>query len=314
MSCTVEQLIKKCEQALKEKWQYVYGAKGTVLSRAQIDALRNLYGSNCVWWSDSNKAGKICCDCSGLPASATGVIRGSAQYKSTAVECYPISQRKPYMRGWGVWISGHIGIYDGNGGYYAMDGSARNMVHYPLSKNKFTHIIKLCDVDYGEGASTEKAPAAIASGGSYNALVNFTYSVRMEDGEILSEVTNLADYAGIQGKRITGIAIRCDKGDLWYQAHILGSAPEDWLPKVSGCNWSDSENGYAGDHKPIDAIRVYYNTPHDIVSKHGFQKAQYRVSPVNQGYYDWQYDNEVDETQDGYAGCYGKAIDRFQLF
>ena len=33
MSCTVEQLMKKCELALLQNWQYVYGAKGTVLSR-----------------------------------------------------------------------------------------------------------------------------------------------------------------------------------------------------------------------------------------------------------------------------------------
>lgn len=311
MSCTIEQLMTKCELALSQKWQYVYGAKGTVLSRAQIDALRNLYGSNCVWWSDSDKAGKICCDCSGLPSSATGVIRGSEQYKSTALECYPISQRKSHMRGWAVWMKGHIGVYDGDGGYYAMDGSARNMVHYPLSKNKFTHIIKLCDVDYGEGVSPGKAPAAIVSGGYYNALVNFAYSVRTETGIVLPEVTNLADYAGIQGKRITGIAIRCDKGSLWYQVHELGGG---WTKKVTGYDWNDPDNGYAGSGRPIDAVRVYYNTPDDIVSQQGYQKAQYRVSTVGQGYYDWQYDDEVDDRQDGYAGCIGKAIDRFQLF
>ncbi len=79
------------------------------------------------------------------------------------------------------------------------------MVHYPLRKNNFTHIIKLCDVDYGNGASTEEASTAIASGGNYNALVLFTYAVKTEDGKSLPEVMNLADYAGIRGKRITGI-------------------------------------------------------------------------------------------------------------
>ena len=303
MSCTVDQLMDKCKQALKEDWQYVYGAKGTILSRAQIDALRNLYGSNCVWWSDSNKAGHKCCDCSGLITTATGVMRGSAQYKSTALECYPISQRKANMRGWAVWMKGHIGVYDGNGGYYAMDGSARNMVHYPLSKNKFTHIIKLCDVDYGNGVSTNKAPSAIASGGSYNAIVNFMYSVRIEDGRILPEVTNLNDYAGIRGKRIMDIAIRCDKGSLWYQVHILG-----------GCDWDDPENGFAGDNKVIDAVRVYYKTPKEIIQTQGYQQAQYRASPINQGYCKWQYDDETGNGQNGFTGSFGKALDRFQLF
>ncbi len=311
MGCSVEQLIRKCEQALKEKWQYVYGAKGAILSRAQIDALRNLYGSNCVWAKDSNKAGRICCDCSGLISAATGIVRGSSQYKSTAIECQPIRQRKEYMRGWEVWMTGHIGVYDGAGGYYAMDGSDRNMVHYPLSRNRFTHIIKLCDVDYGNGLSTEKAPAAIASGGSYNALINFTYAVRTEDGNILPEVTNLTDYAGIRGKGITDIKIRCDKGSLWYQVHLLKR--KKWLPRVSGCDWNDPENGFAGDHEVIDAVRVYYNTPNEIVSNQGYQKAQYRSSPTGQGYYSWQYDDETENGQDGYTGSFGKVIDRFQL-
>lgn len=157
-------------------------------------------------------------------------------------------------------------------------------------------------VDNTESAAT--APTA-------EAVVNFTYAVRTEDRKILPAVTNLADYAGVKGKKITDIAIKCDKGSLWYQVHVLGSG---WLPKVNGYDWNDHNNGYAGNGKPIDAVRVYYNTPNDIVCKHGYQKAQYRVSPVNQGYYDWQFDDETGNRQDGYAGCFGKAIDRFQLF
>lgn len=311
MSCTVDQLMAVCERAVNEKWQYIYGAKGRIYSSQEIQALRKIYGSNCVWQSDDSKAGKFCCDCSGLISSATGTIRGSLQYKATALEVYSIRQRNSSMRGWGVWMNGHIGVYDGNNGYYAMDGSARNAVHYPLSKNNFTHILKLCDVDYGAGASGAQAPAAVASGGYYNALINFYYSVRTEDGKIWPEVKNLSDYAGIVGKKITDIAIRCDKGTLWYQVHILGGS---WLPKVTRCDWNDSENGFAGDHKVIDAVRVYYNTPQDVINAQGYQKAQYRVSPVGKGYYAWQHDNETGNGQDGYAGAYGVPFDRFQLF
>ena len=75
------------------------------------------------------------------------------------------------------------------------------------------------------------------------------------------------------GGRITDIAIKSDKGSLWYQVHVLGGG---WLPKVTGYNWNDHNNGYAGNGKPIDAIRVYYNTPDDIVSRH----ARIPESPV----------------------------------
>lgn len=72
---------------------YVYGAKGTVMSLAKIQALRKMYGSNCVWESDDKKAGRVCVDCSGLISWYTGIVRGSGQYKSTAVEVIPISKR-----------------------------------------------------------------------------------------------------------------------------------------------------------------------------------------------------------------------------
>ena len=66
--------------------------------------------------------------------------------------------------------------------------------------------------------------------------------------------------------------------------------------------------------KAIDAVRVYYNTPADYASKYGYQKAQYRVSPLNGNYWPWQYDNETGGGQDGYAGAFGYALDKFQLF
>ncbi|MDD3363327.1 MAG: N-acetylmuramoyl-L-alanine amidase [Hespellia sp.] len=142
------------------------------------------------------------------------------------------------------------------------------------------------------------------------ALVDFIYSVRA-GGVIYPEVKNLADYAGVRGVAITDIAIRCNKGSLKYRVHNLGG---NWLSYVTGCDWNDYQNGYAGNSKIIDAVEVYYDTPKEIVNRYGYQKAQYRVSPLNGDYYAWQYDNETDHGQDGYAGIFGAAIDRFQLF
>ena len=105
-------------------------------------------GKKCVYDSDLNKAGKICCDCSGLISSLTGIERNSYDYFDSAVDKKSINERDASMVGWGVWKKGHIGIYDGNDGYYAMDNSKRNMVHNSLNQNNFTHIIKLCDINY----------------------------------------------------------------------------------------------------------------------------------------------------------------------
>ena len=304
MSKTAQGLIEFAKSKIGTA--YVYGAKGTVLSLEQIRQLRRTYGSNCVWYSDDNKAGKVCVDCSGLISWYTGIVRGSGQYKSTAVEVIPISQRTNIHIGWAVWMKGHIGIYLGNDIYIAADGSAHGVRIAHLSQNNFTHLLKLCDIDYGDGIKQTVAEKPQASGGHYNVLVNFTYAVRVEGGTIYPFVRNLQDFAGVQGRKITDIAIKCDVGSVSYRVHVLGRG---WLPFVSGCNWNDGNNGYAGIGKVIDAVQVIYHPPVG-----SWQKAQYRISPVKRGYYSWQYNDETTGGQDGYAGSFGVPMDRFQLF
>jgi len=146
---TSSELLEHCEKAFKENWQYVFGAKGKVLTKEEIIKLQERWGSDNVHDYDiETKGGKICCDCSGLISSLTGKIRNSQGYFDTAIERKDINERNPSMKGWGVWHKGHIGVYDGNDGYYALDNSKVNMVHKPIKPNTFTHIIKLCDINY----------------------------------------------------------------------------------------------------------------------------------------------------------------------
>lgn len=162
------------------------------------------------------------------------------------------------------------------------------------------------------GAVTPVQPSApTSSGSSGGQTIHFKYRVRTAQDGWLPEVVNLNDYAGIQGHAITDVAIGVDQGSLWYQVHVKGGS---WLPAVTGYNINDYNNGYAGNGKIIDAVRVYYNTPADYANKYGYQKAQYRVAPIGGSYYPWQYDNETGNGQDGYAGVYGVAFDKFQLF
>ena len=141
--------------------------------------------------------------------------------------------------------------------------------------------------------------------------VNVTYAVQIEGGKVLPAVKNLSGYAGIENKKITGVAMKVDKGTVKYQVHVLGG---DWLPWVTGYNWKDDKNGYAGNGKPIDAIRIYYSTPSDMASKKDYKEAKYHVSPVGSTkYYSWQLDDSKENGMDGYAGDFGKAIDRVQI-
>jgi hypothetical protein len=116
-----------------------------------------------------------------------------------------------------------------------------------------------------------------------------------------------ANYVGDGKNPIKAIAIKASKGTLKYRVHIKGSG---WLPYVTGYNTNDFNNGYAGDKKgEIDAVEVCYTTPTGYTQK----KAKYRVAPINKNYYDYQYNNEKTNGQDGYAGAFGVSIGKFQI-
>ena len=136
------------------------------------------------------------------------------------------------------------------------------------------------------------------------------YRVRC-DGKWLPEVKNMDDYAGIRGKVITDVAIRVSEGNLWYQAHTKNSG---WLSQITDYDINDYYKGYAGNGEEIDALRVYYITPKAILDKTGnYLKAKYHVSALNSDYFGYQYDNETNSGQDGYAGLFGRSIDRLQI-
>ena len=133
--------------------------------------------------------------------------------------------------------------------------------------------------------------------------VNVYYRVKTQKHGWLSEVKNLEDYAGWENSPIIGLAIRVDKGSIKYKVHIKGG---NWLPYVTGYNINDFNNGFAGDgNNIIDAVEVYYFTPNDI---RPYKKAKYKVNN-----YDWQYDNEKTNGQDGYAGLMGVPATKFQI-
>lgn len=131
---------------------YVYGTKMEVLTKAKFDWLQKTYGKANVWDSDAKKIGKVCCDCSGLISSYTGVVQGSSQMKSTAKECRPINTIKEAPVGALVWQQGHVGIYIGTESgipyYIAEDGSPYGCRKNKLSNAKFTHWLLMDYITY----------------------------------------------------------------------------------------------------------------------------------------------------------------------
>ena len=132
--------------------------------------------------------------------------------------------------------------------------------------------------------------------------VNVYYRVKTIKHGWLPEVKNLEDYAGWENSPITDIAIKVDRGSIRYRVHVKGG---NWLPYVTGYDINNSSTGYAGNGKVIDAVEIYYETPDEI---RPYKKAKYKVNE-----YPWQYDNEQDRGQDGFAGVIGVNATKLQI-
>lgn len=123
----------------------------------------------------------------------------------------------------------------------------------------------------------------------------------------LNEVkTDMFLNKNVKGQ-IIDIGLKVDHGEIWYQVHELGGR---WLPQVSGFDPNDFANGYAGNHTPIDAIRVYYNSP----KGEPYKQARYAVQTEKSGtrWLPEQVDDYTTKGMDGYAGNLGEAITGFK--
>lgn len=138
------------------------------------------------------------------------------------------------------------------------------------------------------------------------------YTQGVADGKWLKVIKDGASYSGILGQALVALAAKVTEGTITYSVHLTGGK---WLGNITGWNYKDYINGYAGSGNPaqnggsIDAVKMYYETPQNIVNKYGYYKVAYRVHLINGGWLDWQYDTETTNGQDGYAGIYGTIID-----
>lgn len=170
---------------------YVYGMKGEVMSRAQYERLKLLFGA-LVWDSDAKKIGKVCVDCSGLISWATGIIRNSQGYHDTAAEVFPISTVSRAPIGAAVWRKGHIGIYVGDGKYIAADGSAWGCRRNAVKNSGFTHWFLLKDITYEkEAEEVTETDKLIYNGKEY------TVEMIRKDGVTYLKTRDIADVLGL---------------------------------------------------------------------------------------------------------------------
>ena len=124
------------------------------------------------------------------------------------------------------------------------------------------------------------------------------------NGRWLPEVKNLEDYAGLENGAIRGLAAKISKGKLKYRVHIKGGG---WLSWIETCNIKDWSKGCAGLRtRDIDAVQFDFSG----VSSYNIK---YRVSTTGSTQYLPWVTGFNNTNDNGYAGIFGKTIDKIQV-
>ena len=151
-----------------------------------------------------------------------------------------------------------------------------------------------------------------SNGSTSNVDAPSIYIQGVSDGKWQKVAKNGTTSTGVLGKPLVAFAVKTDSGNVEYSAHVRD---DRWLGNVTGWDCKDYKNGYAGNGYPagkgdaIDCIRIFYETPLNVIFKYGYYKIAYRVHVLGEDWLDWQYDIETSGGQDGYAGIFGKTID-----
>lgn len=160
-------LVKWAQMAYDNKWGYVWGSHGNVLTANELKRLEKTFGSHVTdkeEYIKSHWLGRRTSDCVGL-------IKGYSWYDETsgtikygtngmkdvtadgmfnaAVEKGPISTM-PDIPGIAVWHQGHIGVYIGNGYVIHAANTYDGVIKTPITSSGWTHWLKVPYINYIE--------------------------------------------------------------------------------------------------------------------------------------------------------------------
>ena len=209
-----------------------------------------------------------------------------------------------------VWLSGHIGIYIGDGLVVESSPIWKDGVQITAlahigkkagyNARRWTKHGKLPYVDYSDQTEETENPKETEK-------PKVTYQV-YAGGKWWGEITdynevNSNGYAGVFGKEISGIRVKLSNGEtVTVQSHISGKEKTDWLSAIT--KWDNTSNGYSGwKGKPTDCITMKANGC----------TLKYRVHVKGGGWLSWISKSDINDYSKGLAGVYGKPIDAVQI-
>lgn len=160
-------LVKWAQMAYDNKWGYVWGSHGNVLTAIELKRLKKTFGSHVTdkeEYIKSHWLGRRTSDCVGLIKGygwydeTSGTIKyGTNGMKdvtadgmfNAAVEKGPISTM-PDIPGIAVWHQGHIGVYIGNGYVIHAANTYDGVIKTPITSSGWTHWLKVPYINYIE--------------------------------------------------------------------------------------------------------------------------------------------------------------------
>ena len=160
-------LVKWAQMAYDNKWGYVWGSHGNVLTANELKRLEKTFGSHVTdkeEYIKSHWLGSRTSDCVGLIKGygwydeTSGTIKyGTNGMKdvtadgmfNAAVEKGPISTM-PDISGIAVWHQGHIGVYIGNGYVIHAANTYDGVIKTPITSSGWTHWLKVPYINYIE--------------------------------------------------------------------------------------------------------------------------------------------------------------------
>ena len=160
-------LVKRAQMAYDNKWGYVWGSHGNVLTANELKRFEKTFGSHVTdkeEYIKSHWLGRRTSDCVGLIKGygwydeTSGTIKyGTNGMKdvtadgmfNAAVEKGPISTM-PDIPGIAVWHQGHIGVYIGNGYVIHAANTYDGVIKTPITSSGWTHWLKVPYINYIE--------------------------------------------------------------------------------------------------------------------------------------------------------------------
>lgn len=162
MANTPSEIIKNAKKMITDGYVYVYGYKGSKVTKNEVKNLAKLYPSVFTSYILSlalKKVGKIGIDCSGFVCKAAGISHiGSSQIYSGAKEKWSINDLSHVKNGCFIWRSGHVGLIevDENGQKWILEAQG---TAYDLKRTKFENRYKaFTHYGYIPGVEYSSAP------------------------------------------------------------------------------------------------------------------------------------------------------------